>query len=46
MKCMALHLCFQVVKNIAKKVLPNLVEKKEQWFVLPKYNKMKFYNKI
>ncbi len=28
-------------KNIFQKVLPNLVEKTKQWYVLPKYNKMK-----
>jgi hypothetical protein len=38
---MALHLCLQVVKKIAQKVLPNLVEKIEQLYVLPKIYKNK-----
>jgi hypothetical protein len=42
---MAMHLCLQLVKKFAQKLLPNLVEKTKQWYVLPKYNKILAYVK-
>jgi hypothetical protein len=44
MKRLALHLCLQMVfpsrKQFFQEVLPNLVEKTKQKYILPKINKI------